>query len=103
MKNNIGIDLNGHRAIITGAGRGIGESCAIAIAKAGADVTLVARNKNELEEVKNKIEKFNGNASVHVADLNNMHEILSLGKLNAFTILVNNAGINKPDVFWNVY
>jgi NAD(P)-dependent dehydrogenase (short-subunit alcohol dehydrogenase family) len=102
MKNHIGIDLNGHRAIITGAGRGIGESCAIAIAKAGADVTLVARNKNELEEVKNKIEKFNGNASVHVADLNNMHEILSLGKLNAFTILVNNAGINKPDVFWNV-
>jgi len=49
--------LKGKNIIITGAGRGIGKSVAIACAKEGANVGLVSRTIDELKEVKNEIDK----------------------------------------------
>ena len=43
--------LDGKRALITGAGRGIGVGASIALAESGADVTLVSRTETELQDL----------------------------------------------------
>ena len=95
-------DLCGHRALVTGAGRGLGEACAKTLAQAGSEVVLVARSLDQLEAVKQSIIDSGGNASAHAADLTDMDVIRNLEKLGAFTILVNNAGINRPEPFEEV-
>ena len=62
-------DLSGQLALVTGAGRGIGEACARSLAFAGAEVVLTARSASQLENVQNEITSTGGKASVHVADL----------------------------------
>ena len=52
-------DLSGQLALVTGAGRGIGEACARSLASAGAKVVLTARSAKQLENVRNKISKQN--------------------------------------------
>ena len=94
--------VKGHRALVTGAGRGLGEACALALAEAGAEITLVARSKDQLEAVAKTIQNSGGKASVHSADLTKMEEIRKLEELGAFSILVNNAGINRPQSFEEV-
>ena len=95
-------DLSGQLALVTGAGRGIGEACARSLAAAGAEVVLTARSAKQLEHVQNKITSFGGIASVHVADLLKMESIQELKKLGPFNILVNNAGNNIPEHFCDV-
>ena len=46
--------LNDHHALVTGAGRGLGEACALALAEAGAEITLVARSSDQLESWQNR-------------------------------------------------
>jgi 2-deoxy-D-gluconate 3-dehydrogenase len=94
-------DLTSKVALVTGAGRGIGRACAVALAQAGADVALVARNRLELEAVAKEIVSLGQRAFVrpqdvtHVAQLPGlMEEVVS--KLGGLDILVNNAGMNKP-------
>jgi len=48
-------DLRGQRALVTGAGRGIGEACAKTLAAAGAEVVLTARTEKQLEQVRDEI------------------------------------------------
>ena len=95
-------DLSGQIALVTGAGRGIGEACARSLASAGAEVVLTARSAKQLEHVQNKITSSGGIASVHVADLLKMESIQELKKLGPFNILVNNAGNNIPEHFCDV-
>ena len=94
--------LNDHHALVTGAGRGLGEACALALAEAGAEITLVARSSDQLESVADKIRDSGGQASVHPAYQTKMEEIRKLEKFGPFTILVNNAGINRPQSFEDV-
>ena len=70
--------LNDHHALVTGAGRGLGEACALALAEAGAEITLVARNSDQLESVAKQIRDSGGQASVHPTDLAKMEEIRKL-------------------------
>ena len=95
-------DLRGQRALVTGAGRGIGEACAKTLAAAGAEVVLTARTEKQLEQVRDEIIKSGGKASVHAADICSMEAVNNLKKLGPFNILVNNAGNNIPEHFCEV-
>jgi len=80
-------DLRGQRALVTGAGRGIGEACAKTLAAAGAEVVLTARTEKQLEQVRDEIIKSGGKASVHAADICSMEAVNNLKKLGPFNIL----------------
>lgn len=89
--------LDGKKALVTGAGRGIGMGASIALAESGADVTLVSRTEQELKEICDHINSQGLSASYVALDVNNENEINHLiEKSNPFDILINNAGTNKP-------
>ena len=89
--------LDGKKALVTGAGRGIGMGASIALAESGADVTLVSRTEQELKEICDHINSRGLSASYVALDVNNDNEINQLiEKSNPFDILINNAGTNKP-------
>lgn len=89
--------LDGRRALVTGAGRGLGLACASALAEAGAHVTLVARTGAEVEEVAAAIRARGETATavaLDVTDLDAVAAFLEAGEVH--DILVNNAGTNRP-------
>ena len=77
-------DLRGQRALVTGAGRGIGEACAKTLAAVGAEVVLTARTEKQLEQVRDEIIKSGGKALVHAADIYSMEAVNNLKKLGPF-------------------
>ena len=95
--------LDGRRALVTGAGRGIGLACAAALAQAGAHVVLVARTTSEVDEVVQAIRRDGGTAeavTLDITDSDAMKEVIA--GLEPFDILVNNAGTNRPVTFLEV-
>ena len=86
--------LDGRRALVTGAGRGIGLALAAALGEAGAAVTLVARSHEEIEA--GAVAIGNG-AEAQVLDVSD-HEAVArfFEQRAAFHVLVNNAGTNRP-------
>ena len=89
--------LDGKSALITGAGRGIGMGASIALAESGANVTLVSRTEKELKELTEHIKSLGFKANYEILDVNDENAISKLiEKSNAFDILINNAGTNKP-------
>ena len=89
--------LDGRRALVTGAGRGIGLALAAALAEVGADVTLVARTGREIEEAADAICRAGLLARAAVLDVTDMSAIARFFDVReAFHILVNNAGTNRP-------
>jgi len=87
-------------ALVTGASQGIGRSCALTLAKAGATVALAARNEEKLKEVVALIEGEGGKASAFRLDVASEEAIKSTVKeisaqLGKIDILVNNAGITR--------
>lgn len=94
-----GFDLSGKVALITGAGRGIGRDCALALAQAGADIAVTSRSEHELREVAEEARKLGRQAEVFPADLlrlDNVREMVGRveGRFGRIDILLNNAGHN---------
>jgi NAD(P)-dependent dehydrogenase (short-subunit alcohol dehydrogenase family) len=95
--------LDGKRALITGAGRGIGLAAAQALSEAGAAVTLAARSAAEIEAAAEAIRAAGGQAealAVDVTDLGAFAE--AIDEAEPFSIFVNNAGTNRPKPFVDV-
>ncbi|MEM6575055.1 MAG: SDR family oxidoreductase [Pseudomonadota bacterium] len=90
-------DLAGRRAVVTGAGRGIGLAAAAALAEAGAEVTLAARTAVEIEKAAEAIRAAGGTAAAHTLDVSNLAAVAEFfAGRPAFHVLVNNAGTNRP-------
>ena len=89
--------LDGKNALVTGAGRGIGMGASIALAEAGANVTLVSRTEYELKTLSDYLNNKGHNTSFVPLDVNNESDVKNLiENSDPFEILVNNAGTNKP-------
>lgn len=89
--------LDGRKALVTGAGRGIGLAAASALADAGAEVCLVARTSSEISEAADTICARGDVASavaLDVTDNSAMECVIS--EQGPFQVLINNAGTNRP-------
>ena len=95
--------LDGKRALVTGAGRGIGLACAAALSEAGAHVTLMARTEAEIDAVATELVGRGRQAATLVADVCDVTAVrASIAVYEPFDILVNNAGTNRPKPFLDV-
>lgn len=92
--------LDGKRALVTGASKGIGLAAAAALADAGAHVIMMARTKDELEAAAKSIRDDGGSAEARVMDVVDSNAVRSfVATVQPFHILVNNAGTNRPQPF----
>ncbi len=92
------MDLSGKTAVVTGAGRGIGKSIALNLARQGIDVCVTARTKSEIEKVAEQIRSYGRRAiAVHadVADEQAVRDLVrrALHEFGSIDVLVNNAGV----------
>jgi NAD(P)-dependent dehydrogenase (short-subunit alcohol dehydrogenase family) len=95
--------LDGKRALVTGAGRGIGLAAVSALADAGAHVTLVARTSKEIEEAAGAIRVRGQQATPLTLDVRDVEAVRkAIAAQEPFDILVNNAGTNRPAPFIEV-
>ena len=97
------INLKKKVALVTGAGKGIGKACAIALAEAGADLIIISRTQKDLDAVSKIIKRFKSKCSSYVCDVTNYNQIKNIiNKQKKIDILVNNAGTNIPEHFTKV-
>ena len=93
------MDLRDANVVVTGASSGIGEATAIAFARRGARVVLVARRKDKLEDLARRIEQAGGRAIAWTCDVTDLVQVEKLpGLVRELTgrpvdVLVNNAGV----------
>ncbi len=94
------MSLDGHIALITGAGQGIGRACAVIFASKGADLVLLDKNPESLSEVSNEVVRMGRKIMNHILDLTNLERLRELPekirKIGLIDILVNNAGFDRP-------
>lgn len=100
VDGHMGFRLDGRRALVTGASRGIGRAIAVAYANAGADVAIGARNEAMLDEVAAEIEALGRKAVIVPVDVTDSEAVsvavdAAASALGGLDILVNNAGGNS--------
>ena len=93
-------DLTGNTALITGGGRGLGRTLALALAAAGADIVVSSRTTTEIETVAEEIRALGRRAEAIPADVTDENSVQHLvaetvSRMGQLDILVNNAGINN--------
>ena len=97
------LELKNKSALVTGAGKGIGKACAIALAEAGANLIILSRTKSDLNKVEKTILKLKRKCTSYVCDITEYDEVKRVFKhINSLDILVNNAGTNRPEHFTKI-
>ena len=97
------INLKNKTALVTGAGKGIGKACAIALAEAGADLIIISRTQKDLDNASKIIKKLKSKCSTFACDVTNYIQVKNIiNKQKKIDILVNNAGTNIPEHFTKV-
>ena len=96
-------NLNNKIAIVTGASQGIGKIIAFELAKSGAHVACISRNKKAIESIVDEITINGGQASsfpCDISDADTLSEIITeiIKENSRIDILVNNAGITKDSL-----
>jgi len=91
--------LGGKVALITGASKGLGKAMAVALGDAGASLALVARGREQLEQVAAQVRAGGAEVEVFPADVTSAEQVAALeqqviGRFAKLDILINNAGIN---------
>jgi NAD(P)-dependent dehydrogenase (short-subunit alcohol dehydrogenase family) len=95
--------LDGKRALVTGGGRGIGLAAASALAQAGAEVTLIARTRAEIEAAAQAIVARGDKAAALPLDVTDLDAVRdTIAAAEPFDVLVNNAGTNRPAYLMDV-
>ena len=90
-------------ALVTGAGKGLGKACALALAEAGTNLILISRTKKDLDDVSKKAKKYKVKCKSYVCDITNYEELKEVvNKQNKIDVLINNAGTNIPEHFLKV-
>ena len=96
-------NLKNKYALVSGAGKGLGRACAIALAEAGSNLIIISRTKKDLNEVSQKIKKFKVKCSSFVCDITNYDQLKKIiNQQPRIDILINNAGNNIPQHFTKV-
>ncbi|MBD1152975.1 SDR family oxidoreductase [Pelagibacterales bacterium SAG-MED22] len=94
------INLKKKYALVTGAGKGLGRACSIALAEAGATIIALSRTKSDLDKLEKDIKKVKGKIIKIQCDVMNYQDLKEkLNKIKIIDILVNNAGTNIPEPF----
>jgi 3-oxoacyl-[acyl-carrier protein] reductase len=100
-------NLTGKKAIVTGAGRGMGEAFARTLAANGAEVAICDVNEVTVTDVAKSIQKSGGAATAYKVDVSDSTQVARfigdvLKKMKRIDILVNNAGVLKPTRFTEI-
>ena len=95
-------NLKNKYSLVTGAGKGLGKACAIALAEAGSNLIVISRTKNDLSDVTKIIKKYRVKCKSYTCDLTNYNKIRGIiNQQTRIDILINNAGTNIPEHFLN--
>ena len=96
-------NLKNKVALVSGAGKGLGRACAIALAEAGANLIIISRTQKDLDQVVRIIKKFKSKCKTYVCDITNYNDLKNIiNKQSRIDILINNAGTNIPEHFTKV-
>ena len=96
-------NLRNKVALVTGAGKGLGRACAIALAEAGSNLIIISRTKKDLDQVSRITKKYKVKCKSYICDINNYNHIKEIiNQQSRIDILINNAGTNIPEYFEKV-
>ncbi|MDB9746776.1 SDR family oxidoreductase [Candidatus Pelagibacter sp.] len=94
------INLKNKYALVTGAGKGLGRACCIALAEAGAIVIALSRTSSDLDILQKEVKKIKGKIIKVHCDVMNYDDLKKkIEKIKVIDVLVNNAGTNIPEPF----
>ena len=97
------ISLKNKYALVTGAGKGLGRACSLAMAEAGATILALSRTQSDLDKLERDIKKIKGKIIKIKCDVMDYEDLKNkLDRIKIIDILVNNAGTNIPEPFLDI-